>query len=106
MHLLAALGEALLGVGVLQQAERVAPLDDGEHVELAGLAHEVGHGGVPGLVGGHAVALVGRVDVSSVTPSSTSILASATSDMVMAERPWVSAMTSDSSISRSRAAGE
>jgi hypothetical protein len=62
VQLVAALGEALLGVGVLQQAERVAALDDGEDVELAGLAHEVGDGGVPGLVGGHPVALVRGVD--------------------------------------------
>ena len=50
VQLLAALGEALLGVGVLQQAERVPTLHDGEHVELARLAHEVGHRGVPGLL--------------------------------------------------------
>ena len=61
-QLLAALGEALLGVGVLQQPERVAALDDGEHVELPGLADEVGDGRVACLVGGDPGALVGRVD--------------------------------------------
>ena len=36
----------------LSRPEGVPALDDGEHLELAALAHQPGHGGVPGLVGG------------------------------------------------------
>ena len=43
--------EALLGVGVREQAERAAPTDDRQHFELAADTHEVRHGRVPGLVG-------------------------------------------------------
>ncbi len=59
---LAALGEAFLGVGVLQQPEGVTPLHDGEHVKLTGLPHEVGHRRVAGLMGGHPIPFVGGVD--------------------------------------------
>ncbi len=51
-------GEALLEVGVGQHPESVLALDDRQHLELAVLAHQVGHGGVPGLVGGDAPALL------------------------------------------------
>ncbi len=40
-----------------EQAERVLALDDGEHLELASLAHQPGHGGVTGLVGGDGALL-------------------------------------------------
>ena len=35
-----------------EQAEGVLALDDGQDLELAALAHQPGHGGVPGFVGG------------------------------------------------------
>ncbi len=41
----------------LSRPERVLALDDGEHLELAALAHQPGHRGVAGLVGGDGPAL-------------------------------------------------
>jgi len=46
---------------VLQQPERVSALHDGEHVELAARADEVGNRGVAGLVSGDTPLLVRRV---------------------------------------------
>ena len=41
----------------LSRPEGVLALDDGQHLELAALAHQPGHGGVAGLVGGDGPAL-------------------------------------------------
>ena len=51
------LGVALLGIGMGQQSEGGAALDDRQHLQLAGLADQPGHGGVAGLVGGDGAPL-------------------------------------------------
>jgi hypothetical protein len=60
--------EALLRVAVREQTQRAAALDDRQHLEAAALAHEVGDGGVSGLVDRDGGAIALRVDDGLLDP--------------------------------------
>jgi hypothetical protein len=55
-HIHCGCGKAFLGIGVRQQPERFAALDDGQDVEAPAGCGEISHGGMAGFVSGNDTA--------------------------------------------------